>query len=42
MKVREEYSSVMLKVIIFMAHKGVHSLAFVCDNVTWPSATSNS
>lgn len=26
----EEYSSKMPKVIIFMAHKGVHSLVFVC------------
>lgn len=30
MEEREEYSSEMPKVIIFMAHKGVHSLAFVC------------
>lgn len=26
----EEYSSKMPTVIIFMAHKGVHSLVFVC------------
>lgn len=30
MEEREVYSSEMPKVIIFMAHKGVHSLAFVC------------